>query len=72
MVGHDALEPGILVLELPQAAELGHAEMPVLLLPENERRLTDAELATDVADGRPALGLAQASCSSENLDRFIV
>jgi hypothetical protein len=58
-VGDQALQPCVFVLELPQAAELAHAQVRVLLLPRVERRFTDAELPADIPDRRARLDLAQ-------------
>src|SRR5215470_18056776 len=58
-VGDQTLQSGVFVLELPQAAELAHAQMRVLLLPGVERRLAHAELPAHVADRSAALGVAQ-------------
>src|SRR5215831_14768036 len=58
-VGDQTLQSGVFVLELPQAAELAHAQMRVLLLPGVERGLADPQLPAHVADRGAALGLAQ-------------
>src|SRR5205823_2611720 len=58
-VGDEALQPRILLAHLPQLAHLGDAQAAVLLLPEVERRLGDAGLATDIRDRRAGLGEAQ-------------
>ena len=58
-VRDQTLQPRVFVLELPQAAELAHAQVRVLLLPRIERGFTDAELPADVADRRPGLDLAE-------------
>ena len=58
-VGDQALQPGVFVLELPQAAELAHAQVRVLLLPRVERGLADAQLAADVTDRGAGLDLAE-------------
>lgn len=58
-VRHQLLELMVLLLQLPQATELGVAETPVLLLPVVERSLTDTELTANFSDLRPGLGLAQ-------------
>src|SRR4029450_11951098 len=58
-VGDYALQPGVFVLELPQAAELAHTPVRVLLLPRVERGLADPQLPAHVADRGAALGLAQ-------------
>src|SRR5215470_16553365 len=58
-IGHQALQPSVFVLELPQAAELAHAQVRVLLLPAVEGGLTDPQLPADVPDRGTALGLAQ-------------
>lgn len=51
---HDLLEARVLVLELPQPAQLAGAEPRVLLL-----RLADPDLPADVGDGRAGLDRAQ-------------
>src|SRR5262252_10940071 len=58
-IGDQTLQSGVFVLELPQAAELAHAQMRVLLLPRIERGLADPQLPAHVADRRAAFGLAQ-------------
>src|SRR5262249_54658499 len=58
-VGHQALQPRVLVLELAQAAQLAHAQVGVLLLPDIERGLADAELAADVWHRRAGFDLAE-------------
>src|SRR5215470_17367120 len=58
-IGDQALQPIVFVLELPQAAELTHAQVRVLLLPGVEGGLTDPQLPAHVPDRGPALGLAQ-------------
>jgi len=57
-VRDEALQASVFVLELPQAAELAHAQVRVLLLPSVERGLAES-LPADVADRRAARGLAQ-------------
>ena len=54
-----ALQPYVFVFELPQAAELAHAQVRVFLLPRVERGLADPQLPAHVADRGAALGLAQ-------------
>jgi len=58
-VGDQALQSGVFVLELPQAAELAHAQVRVLLLPRVERGLADPQLPAHVADRYACLGLAE-------------
>ena len=58
-VGDYALQPCLFILELPQAAELTHAQVRVLVLPRVERRLTDPQLRAHVADRYACLGLAE-------------
>src|SRR5215467_1570567 len=58
-IGDQTLQPIVFVLELPQAAELAHAQVRVLLLPGVEGGLTDPQLPADVPDRGAALGLAQ-------------
>jgi hypothetical protein len=58
-IGDELLEPSIFVLDLPQSSQLTDAQVGELLLPEVERRLANAELSTDIAGRRAALGLAQ-------------
>src|SRR6516164_196958 len=58
-IGDQMLQSGVFVLELPQAAELAHAQMRVLLLPDVERGLADPQLPAHVADRAATLGLAQ-------------
>src|SRR5215467_4329582 len=72
-IGDQALQPIVFVLELPQAAELAHAQVRVLLLPGIEGGLTDPQLPADVPDRGTALGPAQGvgPRSSENFERFI-
>ena len=48
-IRHQALQPRVLFLDLPEAPELTDAQMRILLLPGIERRLVDAHLATDMA-----------------------
>src|SRR5262245_42056504 len=50
-VRDQTLQARIFVLELPHAPHLVHTQVPVALLPDVEGRLTDAALATDIADG---------------------
>ena len=72
-VGHEAFQPRILVLELPEPPKLAHAQMRVLLLPDVERRLAHAELAAMSAVAVPCSTWrnAYAICSSLNFDFFI-
>ena len=56
-VGHQAFEPGVLLLHLPQPTEFAHAQMRVLLFPGVESGFADAELPTEVANRGSALGL---------------
>ena len=56
-IGDPLFQPAILILHLPQPAELTDTQVGVFLFPEVERRLADAELARDVTSGRAALGL---------------
>ena len=58
-IGHQALQPPVFVLELPEPPELAHAQVRVLLLPGIDRRFTDAELPADIADPRAGLDLAE-------------
>src|SRR5262249_48342149 len=58
-IGDQAFQPGVFILELPDPPYFVHAEMPVALLPDVERGLTDAELATHIRHRRPRLGLAE-------------
>src|SRR5690606_32675680 len=57
-VGDEALEPRVLLFELPQPAQLTHAQVRELPLPDAERRLADAQLPADIAHRCPALRLA--------------
>jgi hypothetical protein len=57
-VGHELLQLGVLVLELPETPELGTAQPGVLPLPAVERLLRDAHLATDLRGGRAGLDAA--------------
>ena len=57
-IRHKAFQPGILVLDLPQPAQFAHAQVRVLLFPDVEGGLADAELPADIAERGPALGLA--------------
>lgn len=57
-IDDELLQPAILVLHLPQAAELAHAKVGVLLLPEVVSRRAHAELPAVVRHRRPTLGLA--------------
>jgi hypothetical protein len=57
-VDGEALQRGVLVLELPDPSHLVDTEVPVALLPDVERGLTDAELPTDIPGGRPRFCLA--------------
>jgi hypothetical protein len=58
-IGHQALQPPVFVLELPEPPELAHAQVRVLLLPGIERGFADAELPANVADRRAGLDLAE-------------
>ena len=58
-VGDQLLQAPILVLDLPQPAQLADSQVGVLPFPEVERRLAEAPLPTDIRHGGPALGLAQ-------------
>lgn len=58
-VGHEARQPVVLLLELPQAPHLVRPEMRELLLPDVERGLAHAQLAADIRDGGAALGLLE-------------
>jgi hypothetical protein len=58
-VGDDLLQPPVLLLELPQPPDLGHAHVAEPLLPAIERLLTDAELAAELDHGRAGLRLPQ-------------
>jgi hypothetical protein len=58
-IGDQALQPRILILELPHASHLVDAEVPEALLPDVKRGLADPELAADVADRRPGIGLPE-------------
>ncbi len=49
----------VLRFKLAKAAKLVVAETSILLLPVVERRVTDTQLAADLSDLRPGLGLAQ-------------
>lgn len=58
-IGDEALQPIVLVLELPETAHLARPEMRELLLPDIERRFAHPQLAADLGDGGAALRLAQ-------------
>ena len=49
----------VFVLKLPEAAELAHAQVRVLLLPRVEPRLADPQLPAEVPDPRARLDLPQ-------------
>jgi len=72
-VGDQALQSCVFVLELPQAAELAHAQVRVLFLPRVERGLTHAQLPADIPYRRApsTWRRAKGTCSSEYLERFI-
>jgi hypothetical protein len=61
------------VLELAHAPHRVDTQMPVALPPDGGRGLADRGLPADVADSRAGSAWcnAQATCSSENIDRFI-
>ncbi len=58
---------------LPEAAQLAHAQVCVLLLPSVECGSPDAELPADIPTRVPASTCRSASAtrSSENFDRFM-
>ena len=58
-IGHDGLEPSVLLAQLFELLELTDIEPRVVLPPAVERRLRHRHLAADVDDGRPALRLPQ-------------
>ena len=58
-IGDQALQPRVLVLQLPEAPDLAHAQVGVLLLPRVERGFADPQLPADVRDRRARLDLAQ-------------
>jgi hypothetical protein len=47
-IGHQALQPGVLVPQLPKLADLEQTEVPVALLPVVVRRLADPHLAAHI------------------------
>jgi uncharacterized protein (DUF1330 family) len=49
-IGDEPLQPIVLVLELPQAAQLTHAQVRVLFLPGVEGGFANPELAAHIAD----------------------
>ena len=72
-IRHQALQPRVLFLDLPESPEVTDAQMRILLLSRIERRLADAHLPTDIPTAVPhsAWRNAYATCASENLERFI-
>jgi len=58
-IGDQAFQAAVLLLQLPQLAQLGDAEAGVLLLPDVERGFADARLLANVRDERSRLGQAQ-------------
>ena len=61
-VRDDLLELPVLFLKLTQSSKLRRANAAVLLLPDIERRVADAHLATYLVDARPQLVLLQRKC----------
>ena len=57
-VSDEPFEPAIFFFHLPEAPQLAHAEVRVLLLPGLERGVTHPELPTEVADRDAAFSLA--------------
>jgi len=72
-VGHDPLQPRILILEHLQPPQLGHAEVRILLLPCVVPGFRHADLPASSTTGvtESANRSAYAICSSLNLDFFI-
>jgi len=58
-LGDQTLQPGVLLTQLTHLPDLGHAKLAVLLFPQVEARLAQAQLPTYVDHGRSALCLAQ-------------
>src|SRR5262245_21463660 len=58
-VGHQALQPRVLVTQLTQLLHFRHSHAAVALLPDVETRLTAAELPTHICRWRARLDLAQ-------------
>src|SRR2546425_1333060 len=57
-VSDEPFEPAIFFLHLPEAPQLAHAEVRVLLLPGVEGGVTHPELSAEVADRGAAFSLA--------------
>ncbi len=72
-VRNEPLQSAGFFLQLPEASQLTHAEVGVLLLPGIRRLLGDAELSAESADQAPlsACRMAYTINSFENRDRFI-
>jgi hypothetical protein len=72
-VGDELLGLLVLLLELPQAPQLGGTEVAVLLLPAEECGLADPQLAADILDGKAASTCLRVKtiCSVVNLDFFM-
>lgn len=58
-IRHQLFELTVLVFELPQPAQLGHAHPCKFLLPAIKRLLADTELPTDLGDRCPRFYLAE-------------
>jgi hypothetical protein len=57
-VRHQPFQPAIFFLHLPEAPQLAHAEVRILLLPGVEGGVTHSELSAEVADRGAAFSLA--------------
>lgn len=58
-IGHQALQPGVLVPQLPQFASLEQPEVAVALLPDVVSRLADPHLPKHVRDWLTGIPLFQ-------------
>jgi hypothetical protein len=47
-IGHQPLQPGVLIPQLPELADLEQPQVAVALLPDEERRLADPHLPADI------------------------
>ena len=58
-IGHQALQPGILVTELPKLAHFEQPEVAIALLPVVVRRLADPHLPAHIRDRLTGVPLLQ-------------
>ena len=73
-IGHELLQPAILILELLQPLHLGRQKAGILLLPVEGSRLADACLAADLSYRRAVFALLddeRLSRASVNFDAFM-